>query len=71
MLSGGKVHNLQMATGLISNESIGTMVADKAYSSNAFIAFIEQAGAAAVIPPKANRLEQRGYDVNLFDDRSM
>ena len=35
-----------------------------------FIAFIVQTGAQVVIPPKANRLEQRAYDENLYADRN-
>jgi transposase len=46
------------------------VVADKAYDSDLFITFIAQAGAQAVIPPKANRLEQRAYDGNLYADRN-
>ena len=70
MLSGGQVHDLKMAAGLIENEYMGAVVADKAYDSDLFIDFIEQAGAQAVIPPKANRLEQRTYDDNLYADRN-
>lgn len=70
MLSGGQVHDLRMAVGLIENEPTEAVVADKAYDSNEFIAFIEQAGVQAVIPSKANRLEQRAYDENLYADRN-
>ena len=69
-LSAGQVHDLQMAVGLIENEPTKAVVADKAYDSDVLIAFIEQAGAQAVIPPKANRLEQRAYDTNLYADRN-
>jgi putative transposase len=31
---------------------------------------IEQLGAEVVIPPKANRVEQRVYDENLYADRN-
>ncbi len=69
-LTGGQVHDLQMAIGLIENEQTGAVIADKAYDSDVFIAFIEQSGAQAVIPPKANRLQQRAYDENLYADRN-
>lgn len=70
MLTGGQVHDLQMAARLIEHEQTGAVVADKAYDSDWLIAFIEQVGAQAVIPPKANRLEQRAYDENLYADRN-
>jgi transposase len=70
MLSSGQTHDLGMATALIENEHTGAVVADKAYDSDALIAFIEQAGAQVVIPPKANRLKQRAYDENLYADRN-
>lgn len=70
ILSAGQVHDLQIAMDLIENEQTGAVVADKAYDSALFIAFIEQTGAQAVIPPKANRLKQRAYDENLYADRN-
>lgn len=70
MLSGGQVHDLKMSASLIEHEQTEAVVADKAYDSNEFIAIIKQAGAQAVIPPKANRLEQRAYDENLYADRN-
>jgi transposase len=59
-----------MSARLIENEHTGDVVADKAYDSDLFIAFIEQEGAQAVIPPKANRLKQRVYDENLYADKN-
>ncbi len=70
MLTGGQVHDLQMAASLIEDEQTEAVVADKAYDSDWLIAFIEQAGAQVIIPPKANRLEQRAYDENLYADRN-
>lgn len=70
ILSAGQVHDLQIAMDLIENEQTGAVVADKAYDSALFIAFIEQTGAQAVILPKANRLKQRAYDENLYADRN-
>lgn len=68
MLSAGQVHDLQIAPYLIENEQTLAVVADKAYDSDAFIAFIEQLGALVVIPPRASRVEQRAYDENLYAD---
>jgi transposase len=46
------------------------VLADKGYDSNALVDAIEAKGAAAVIPPKANRLEQREYDADLYKERN-
>lgn len=48
----------------------GAVVADKAYDTNNVLATLAQREAQAVIPPKANRLDQRGYDKNLYADRN-
>ena len=51
-------------------ESPGKVVADKAYDTNKVLAAIARHDAEAVIPPKANRVEQRSYDENLYADRN-
>ncbi len=48
----------------------GAVVADKAYDTNAVLDAIADQAAEAVIPPKANRLDQRPYDQNLYADRN-
>jgi transposase len=51
-------------------EQPGAVVADKAYDTNAVLDTLAQYEADAVIPPKATRLDQRGYDENLYADRN-
>lgn len=51
-------------------EPPGAVVADKAYDTNAVLEAVAQQQAEPVIPPKANRCEQRGYDENLYADRN-
>jgi transposase len=51
-------------------ESPGAVVADKAYDTNPVLETLAQQEAQAVIPPKATRLDQRGYDENLYADRN-
>ena len=46
------------------------VVADKAYDTDEVLAAIAHYQAEAVIPPKANRLDQRPYDENLYADRN-
>ena len=51
-------------------ETPGAVVADKAYDTNHVLAAIAQHDAEPVIPPKANRLNQRTYEANLYADRN-
>lgn len=51
-------------------EQPGAVVADKAYDTNRVLETIAEHGAEPVIPPKANRVEQRPYDENLYADRN-
>ena len=51
-------------------EPPGAVVADKAYDSNNVLQAIALRQADAVIPPKANRRDQRAYDHNLYADRN-
>jgi transposase len=48
----------------------GAVVADKACDTNAVLAAGAAQQAEAVTPPKANRLDQRAYDENLYADRN-
>jgi hypothetical protein len=50
-------------------ETEGVM-ADKGYDSDAVLALIEEMVAEAVIPPKANRVEQRVYDKEFYSANS-
>ena len=45
-------------------------MADKAYDTEKVLHAVAQHEAKAVIPPKANRLDQRHYDENLYADRN-
>lgn len=58
------------APALIEGEDTQAVIADKAYDSDSLLALIAQLGAEAVIPPKANRIDQRNYDENLYADRN-
>ncbi|MBO3273546.1 IS5 family transposase [Hymenobacter defluvii] len=51
-------------------EQPGAVVADKAYNTNHVLSTLAQDEVEAVIPPKANRLDQRDYDENLYADRN-
>ena len=47
------------------------VIADKGYDSEAVVAAIEALPAEAVIPPKANRLKQRDYELNFYKERHL
>ncbi len=70
-LTAGQVHDLMEAQGLIDGLSTEAVVADKAYDSDALITAIEALPANAVIPPKANRIEQRAFDRHQYKHRNL
>lgn len=59
------------AAALIEGIEAQSVIADKGYDADAFIATIESQGAQAVIPPRSNRLTQRAYDRYLYKDRNL
>jgi transposase len=48
-----------------------SLAADKAYDSNAIPQHLQPAGIQAVIPSRANRLEQRPLDEHLYATRNL
>lgn len=65
------MHDCAEAEAVLENHQAGAILADKGYDSDALIAHIEASGAAAVIPPKANRKTQRPCDYALYRDRRL
>lgn len=63
--------DITQAAGLLDGICAQTVAADKAYDADALIGLITQIGAEAVIPPRANRLVQRPYDVHLYKHRNL
>ena len=49
---------------------VKAVVGDKGYDTNAVLARIAKAGAAAVVPAKSNRRAAREIDENLYRDRN-
>ena len=70
VLTAGQAADVRSGPDLIEGEDAEVVIADKAYDSDGFLTLIAEMGAAAVIPPKANRIEQRDYDENLYADRN-
>ena len=59
-LTGGEQHDITEAANLIEGmQNVSAVVADKAFDANSLLEVIAAMKAAAVIPPKANRVEPR------------
>ena len=70
-LTGGQVHDSGQAAPLLEGLHLDAVVADKAYDATPLIAPIQEMGAAAVIPPRSNWLEQRAFDKHPSKHRSL
>lgn len=51
-------------------EAEEAVLADKGYDSDALVQTITETGVQCVIPPTANRKEQRHYDTHLYKERN-
>ena len=72
VLSGGQAHDLFGADHLLPTMNADRLLADKAYDADArVIDLLHAAGKTAVIPPKANRKINRGYDQELYKARHL
>jgi transposase len=61
-LTGGQAGDSPEALPLLDELKPASPAADKAYDSNAILQHLESTGIQAVIPSRANRLEQRPLD---------
>ena len=59
------------AQALIEGINADAVLADKAYDANRVLEYLAQRNIEAVIPPKANRVEQRAYDRHVYKDRNL
>lgn len=71
ILTGGNRHDVTQAQALLEGWETDRVMADKGYDSDAVLALIEAMVAEAVIPPKANRIEQRVYDKEFYKERHL
>lgn len=71
ILTGGQVNDVTQAKALIEEIMPGSVSADKAYDSDDLLSYIADKGAQAVIPPRANRKEQREYDRDHYRNRNI
>jgi transposase len=71
ILTGGQRHDCTQAEALIAGYEFERVIADKSYDVDNFLQHISTLGAEAVIPPRANRIEQRDYDKHLYKERHL
>ena len=71
-LTGGEAHDLVGADHLLPSMQAITLIADKAFDADErVIVPLAAAGKVVVIPPKANRLQPRDYDRDLYMARHL
>ena len=70
ILTGGQVHDSQCAGMLLDNKDADYVIADKAFDNDTILGKIDSMNAIAVIPPTANRKEQREYDKHYYKERN-
>jgi transposase len=70
-LTGGQAGDSPEALPLLDELKPASLAADKAYDSNAILQHLESTGIQAVIPSRANRLEQRPLDEHLYASRNL
>jgi transposase len=71
MLTPGQDHDLTCAQPLLENADPGALLGDKAYDADALIDMLDQRAITPVIPPRANRKENRDCDFVLYCERNL
>ena len=69
ILTPGQRHDIIVAPDLVEGCSQRTILADKAYDSDAFRSWLEGLGLKACIPPKANRADPSSYHKGHYKRR--
>ena len=71
MLTPGQAHDLTCAQPLLDEADPQALIGDKAYDADALIDLLTERGIDPVIPPKANRNNQRACDYPLYCERNL
>ena len=71
ILTGGQRHDSTQAEALIDGYLFERLLADKSYDSDDILQLVAEKEAEAVIPPRANRSEQREYDKHWYKERHL
>ena len=73
LLSKGNLNDITMAPQLVDGLTLAKcfILADKGYDSAEFVQLIEDSGGSAVIPPRSNIRDPRGYDKEMYKCRNL
>ena len=73
LLSKGNLNNITLAPQLMDGLTLAQcfVLADKGCGSSDFMQLIEDLGGTAVIPPRSNALDPRGYDKEMYKCRNL
>ena len=67
----GQRHDMVGVPPSIEGVTFGALLGDRAFDTDWLRAELDARGAAAVIPPKANRKDRRAYDKELYKARHL
>ena len=67
----GQRHDMVGVLPLIRDVAFDALLADKAFDADWLRAALDQRGAMAVIPPRANRKQQFAYDEDMYKWRHL
>jgi len=70
-LTGGQAHDITQAETLTAQVDPESVLADKGYDADSYIASLEVRAIKPVIPPKANRKIKRDCDFALYRERNL
>ncbi len=71
LLTAGQCHDSTQAEALITEYAFDRLIADKAYDVDTLLQHLAEREVDAVIPPRANRTQQREYDTHLYKERHL
>jgi transposase len=71
VLTAGQKSDIGQAEVLLADHEPEVVIADKGYDCDAFVEAVEGAGAEAVIPSRANRVEPRALDRHTYAERNV
>jgi putative transposase len=69
-LTPGQWPDSPQALSLLTGFTLQAVIADKAYDTNSILQSLINEDIQALIAPKTNRIDQREYDENLYEDRN-
>jgi transposase len=71
VLTGGQVHDITQAQGLVAGLHAQAVIGDRAYDSDEFVAQLKRYGMKAVVPSRAGRRRMRSLDADAYRLRNV